>query len=215
MVPTATGSSRKQWSRSFPYQVDYNDHFETPRVAYEDILPLIDCLSLPLSSSSSEKKGSKTRTRTRKDMTVYDPYYCNGRTKTLLEGMGGFGCVVHECRDFYQDQINGTVPHHDILITNPPYSDSHKEKCLRYCLSSLRLRHRPFFVLLPNYVAAKEYYQTLLHQEQQVSSLPPPAKRLAWAFWEVYTHQPTKRNNLIFSFDAGSFFVVRMTRWCM
>ena len=125
-------------------------------------------------------------------MTVYDPYYCNGRTKTLLEGMGG---VMHEC-------LNGTVPHHDILITNPPYSDSPKERCLRYCLSSLRLRHRLSFVLLPNYVASKEYYQTLLQHEQQVSSLPPPENRLACAFWKpivMCTHQPTKRNNLTFS----------------
>ena len=39
-----------------------------------------------------EAKGSRTRTRTRKDMTVYDPCYCNGRTKTFLEGMGGVIC---------------------------------------------------------------------------------------------------------------------------
>ena len=126
-----------------PYETDYNDHFETPETAYRDILPLIDCLKA--------KRGSHR---------LYDPFYCNGRTAVLLNGLG-FSQVIHECRDFYKDVDNGSVPVHDTLITNPPYSDDHKERCLSFALEQLRAKGRPFFILMPNYVAARDYYRRL------------------------------------------------------
>jgi hypothetical protein len=140
-------SAARKWSQPFPYKVDYNDHFETPEIAYRDILPLLDFVS------------GKSRELHR----IYDPYFCNGRTKKLLQDLG-FPNVVHECRDFYHDMTNDTVPQHDTLVTNPPYSDQHKEKCLTFVLEQLRTKGRPFFVLMPNYVAAREYYRTLVEK---------------------------------------------------
>lgn len=134
-------SSKSSWSREFPYKADYNDHFETPEVAYRDILPLLDSIQ-----PSRDKH------------CIYDPYFCNGRTKTLLMGIG-FENVKHECRDFYKDIENDQVPKHDTLITNPPYSDQHKEQCIEFALEQLRSKNRPFFALMPNYVAAREYYR--------------------------------------------------------
>jgi hypothetical protein len=140
---------RHKWKSSFPYKVDYNDHFETPEVAYRDILPLLDFLN--------SKRDSHV---------LYDPYYCNGRSSQLLNSLG-FSHVVHQCRDFYADISNNTVPAYDTLITNPPYSYRHKEQCLSFALEQLRSNGRPFFILLPNYVAAKDYYRRLLNANQQ------------------------------------------------
>jgi hypothetical protein len=138
------------WSQKYPYKVDYNDHFETPVKAYQDILPLLDVMHPSL---SKEKH------------ILYDPYFCNGRTKRILTEELGFPNVVHECRDFYKDIATDQVPHHHTLITNPPYSDQHKEQCIEYCLEQLKKNNRPFFVLMPNYVAAREYYRKQVEKE--------------------------------------------------
>lgn len=46
-------------------------------------------------------------------------------------------------------------PKHDVLVTNPPYSGDHKKRCLEYCRAS----GKPWFLLVPNYVATKDYYR--------------------------------------------------------
>jgi hypothetical protein len=146
MAPPKSDATRRQWKPSFEYTVDYNDHFETPLVAYEDILPLLD--------------GLKPK-RNRKDHVVYDPYYCNGRTAVLLHQLG-FENAVHAKRDFYKDVEGDKLPQHDTLITNPPYSDQHKERCLEICLKQFKDHGRPFFLLMPNYVAARSYFSRIL-----------------------------------------------------
>ena len=140
-------SSSEIWPRPFPYKVDYNDHFETPEIAYLDICPLLDSVS----------------GKSRECHCIYDPYFCNGRTKTLLNELG-FSNVIHECRDFYKDIENHSIPQHDTFVSNPPYSDHHKEKCLEFALEQLRTKDRPFFALMPNYVAAREYYRKLVEK---------------------------------------------------
>jgi hypothetical protein len=144
MAPTISTKKRRSWNTSFEYKVDYNDHFETPLLAYEDILFFLDELK-----------------PTRKGHVLYDPYYCNGRTAVLLRQLG-FENVVHAKRDFYCDVREENIPQHDTLITNPPYSDQHKEKCLEFCLQQFRQQKRPFFLLMPNYVASRSYYRQLL-----------------------------------------------------
>lgn len=134
-----------EWKPSkLPYKTDYNDHFETPKVAYEDILPLLDYIE-----------------KNRSAHVLYDPFYCDGRTARLLKDLG-FSQVIHERRDFYNDFEKNTVPQHDTFITNPPYSDDHKEKCLEFALEQLRTKGRSFFILLPNYVASRDYFRRLL-----------------------------------------------------
>ena len=145
MTTPSSGKKRRRWNPHFEYKVDYNDHFETPLVAYEDILPLLD-------SSTSKKRTNHV---------LYDPYFCDGRTAILLRQLG-FDKVVHEKRDFYRDVSNNKIPLHDTLLTNPPYSDTHKEKCLEICIRQFREKKRPFFLLMPNYVAARNYYRRIL-----------------------------------------------------
>ena len=150
-----TASFSKKGILLYPYEVDYNDHFETPLVAYQDILPLLDFIG------STMNRNKKKSTQKRQDHIIYDPYYCNGRTKELLHSLG-FTNVKHEKRDFYQDISNNQVPFHHSFITNPPYSSTHKERCLQYAVDNLRTKSIPFFILMPNYVALKEYFRSTI-----------------------------------------------------
>jgi hypothetical protein len=130
---------KRVWKPVFPYAVDYNDHFETPTQAYRDIQPLILWML--------------------KDQPVlYDPYFCNGATKVHLQELG-FKNIIHEKRDFYRDIKNDTVPRHDMLITNPPYSEIHKVQCLNFSFERLQRDNTPFALLLPTYVATKAYFR--------------------------------------------------------
>ena len=141
----------------YPYKVDYNDHFETPQCAYEHIMPLIDAVQ-PSSS--------------RENHIIYDPFYCNGRTKVLLQSLG-FTNVFHEKRDFYKDVEKDQLPNYHTFITNPPYSSDHKEKCVQFAIDRLRPKNsqkkkkknhisKPFFILMPNYVAVRNHFRSAI-----------------------------------------------------
>ena len=142
MSDNKKGSRKRNWKPSYPYNVEYNDHFESPLQAYRDIQPLIDWV-------------------TQANPVLYDPYYCDGQTKKLLHTLG-YENVVHEKRDFYLDIQNDSVPEHHVLVTNPPYSEEHKKKCLDYAFRRLKQEDTPFALLLPAYVATKSYFRQLL-----------------------------------------------------
>lgn len=145
----------------FPYPTDYNDHFETPARAYEDILPLMEYVLV----------GKR-----KVEATIYDPYYCAGRAATLLNDvfhqrrLQQSIRIQHEKRDFYHDIQMNTVPQYDILVTNPPYSSNHKERCLDYAVNQLKQYGRPYFLLMPNYVAMKEYYRKLVMNDDNIQT---------------------------------------------
>ena len=67
----------------------------------------------------------------------------------------GFSKVEHRNQDFYAVISNKNEPVHDVLVTNPPYSGDHKQRCLEYCRAS----GKPWLLLVPNYVATKDYYR--------------------------------------------------------
>lgn len=46
----------------------------------------------------------------------------------------------------------GTIPEHDVVVTNPPFSGEHVPKVLSFCA---RQGAKPWFLLLPNYVYLK------------------------------------------------------------
>ena len=125
------------WKPSeYPYPTDYNDHFETPLVAYQDIQPILEAYLSTLQPS---------------DQIIYDPYYCDGRTSRLLHSLG-FPNVLHNCCDFYSHPAS----QYGILVTNPPFSGDHKQRCLDFCIAS----QRPWLVLLPAYCITKQYVKT-------------------------------------------------------
>lgn len=163
-------STALQWN----FEVDYNDHFETPLNAFQDLLPCLRALGATGGSVALEA------------MTLYDPYWCQGRMRALVRGLG-VRCVLNENRDFYADvaaanagapesaaatsgessssssSSGGDVrppglPAYDVLMTNPPYSGDHKARLLAF-LRSAPHRGRPAALLLPTYTAGKSYWR--------------------------------------------------------
>lgn len=86
----------KARSSSWHFPVDYNDHFETPLIAYEDIAPILDEI---LSCLHSERSRC----------TIYDPYYCKGNMVQHLQHLG-FANIINRNQDFYRDVARKTIP---------------------------------------------------------------------------------------------------------
>ena len=164
----ADGKSRQKSTSvgKYPFPTDYNDHFETPTRAYDDIYPLLEYVLTNKQKCKHNMSGSTNMA------TIYDPYYCAGRAGTLLNDLfqrhnskrlsSTSIRIQHEKRDFYKDIKQKTVPNHDILVTNPPYSEDHKERCLEFAVNQLKNHGRPFFLLMPNYIAMKEYFRKIV-----------------------------------------------------
>jgi len=178
------GRSRAPTVGNYPYPTDYNDHFETPARAYEDIFPLMEYILAKKTKAESQNKHgcnnspnstSQHNNGCTKSAIVYDPYYCAGRAAVLLKDEFQRQNsrkipmpihIQHEKRDFYRDIRQNSVPPFDILVTNPPYSENHKERCLEFAVSQLKKHGRSFFLLMPNYVAMKEYFRKIVLDDQ-------------------------------------------------
>lgn len=136
----------------WPFEdTEFGDHYETPKIAYSDTKPLL-------------RNYAKSLAVGREQLRVYDPYYCRGSAAGLLTEVG-FPSVIHEKRDFYADITAGTVPEHDVLLTNPPYSSDHKERLFSFLLERQRKagkKDAPFLLLLPAWSASKLAWRQLL-----------------------------------------------------
>ncbi len=164
-------------SASYPYPTDYNDHFETPQRAYNDIYPLLQyCLA-----------RNKNNNRSNEADIIYDPYFCTGSTATLMEKTFASNKqslplptpvrIHHKKTDFYVDIKQNRFPQYDILVTNPPYSGNHKERCLEFAVNQLKSNGRPFFLLMPNYVSTKDYFKKITFAKTiQVIYIAPSSK---------------------------------------
>ena len=71
------------------FEVDYNDHFETPPVAYADLKHVLDELCAKLGKTSEQ-------------LIIYDPYWCKGNMVNHLSALG-YSNVINRNRDFYND----------------------------------------------------------------------------------------------------------------
>jgi len=138
-----------------PFDVDPHDHAETPFVAYKHIAPLLN--------AAARAQGTLAA-----DLRLYDPYYCEGTVVAHL-GLLGFPRVYNANEDFYSTAAAGAAPPHDVLVTNPPFSGDHME---RFC-SFLRERRKPWFALMPAYVARKRYFWEL-KAHLHAAGLPAP-----------------------------------------
>ena len=127
-------------AKRYPFATDFCDHFETPRRAYADVAPALDALCA----------------KPRAEMRLYDPYYCDGAAKRHPAELG-FSSTKNDNLDFYaskayKDPANTT---HDVVVTNPPFSEDHKERCLRWALAT----RKPFALLLPAYVVERRWFR--------------------------------------------------------
>lgn len=68
-------NSGKDKNSGWNFDVDYNDHFETPPVAYSDIVPMLKELATSLGKLPE-------------DLIIYDPYYCQGAMVRILAELG-------------------------------------------------------------------------------------------------------------------------------
>jgi hypothetical protein len=91
-IGKGTVKSKLAWN----FAVDYNDHFETPAVAYQDLKPALIVLAKHLGKSPA-------------DLVIYDPYWCQGSMVELLKDQG-FPNVINRNRDFYADIAKKVIP---------------------------------------------------------------------------------------------------------
>lgn len=82
----------------------------------------------------------------------------------------GFTNVYNKKEDFYKKIATNTTPDYDVLITNPPYSQDHMEKILKFCVNSGKI----WFMLIPNYVYCKPYYSIARQHIPIPCYLTPP-----------------------------------------
>jgi hypothetical protein len=158
---------KKPKHMKWTFDVNYNDHFETPEIAFRDIVPFLDTVASLVGKS-------------RETLIIYDPYFCTGKMVPLLQSLG-FSNVINLNRDFYADIDTDAVPKYDVLVTNPPYSANHKQKLLDYLKVSAKYsgkKHKDeeekgkykvrdeesstpiaFALLLPTYTADKAYWR--------------------------------------------------------
>ena len=78
------------------FAVDYNDHFETPPIAYKDLSPVLEALAMCVGKTTAE-------------LTVYDPYWCEGSMVFHMREQG-YENVINRNRDFYMDIKKKNIP---------------------------------------------------------------------------------------------------------
>lgn len=142
---TGNGNTFVPKDGPYTYEPDPDDHCETDIRAYQHLKPVLKQL---------EKSIYKTNAG---DLRIWDPYYCNGGTVKNLATLG-FPKVHNRNEDFYAVLASKKLPAHDVLVTSPPYSGDHIERCMRHCAFS----GKPWCVLLPNWVSSKDYFKELL-----------------------------------------------------
>ena len=164
---------------SHEFEVDADDHCETSPEAHAHIVNFLN-------------KAAQACGKTPKTLVIYDPYFCAGGTKRSFAALG-FPNVVNENKDFYSVLERGEVPQHDVLVTNPPYSADHVERCITFAARNLYQHDRPYFLLLPSYCVNKPYYMSAL------LTGGAEGKALKEALKEEKTHGGTEENG-----DTGS-----------
>eukprot|EP00931_Biecheleriopsis_adriatica_P054801 TRINITY_DN32283_c0_g1_i1.p1 TRINITY_DN32283_c0_g1~~TRINITY_DN32283_c0_g1_i1.p1 ORF type:complete len:312 (+),score=59.48 TRINITY_DN32283_c0_g1_i1:57-992(+) len=167
-----------------PFRANPDDHCETAPQAFCDVAPLLRLLATRLGKRPEE-------------LSIYDPYFCSGASKRHLAALG-FPNVHNACEDFYAVQREGRIPRHDVVVTNPPYSEdpdggkNHVAKLLHF----LARDRKPFLLNMPEYVASTGYYKRRFAQPGRARypkrGAPPlllcPRKR--YHFWSPHGARP-------------------------
>lgn len=124
------------------FQPNPNDHAETSLDACRDIAPLLAAVA-------------EVKRKSWESLRIYDPYFCAGTIKGHLASLG-FPNVYNENEDFYLAVERGTVPKHDCLVTNPPYTD---DTHIRRLVDFVTKRRKFALVLMPSWVYMKPFFQ--------------------------------------------------------
>ncbi|CAE8639104.1 unnamed protein product, partial [Polarella glacialis] len=146
------------------FKADALDHAETDVRAYMHLKPLLARLAQELS-----KKGPS-------ELKLWDPYFCKGAMVKKLASLG-FPKVHNVNEDFYAVAASGKLPDYDVLLSSPPYSGDHLERCLKFCVGSTK----PWCLLLPIWVERKPYFSELLGEEAKRLIYIAPVNR--YTYW--------------------------------
>lgn len=111
-----------------------HDDYMTPKYAWENILHLIP-----------------------KDKTIWEAFYGDGKSGTYLTELGLN--VLHEPIDFFNDD---TLPEYDILISNPPFSQS------KNIMNRLLELDKPFILILPSSKINTSYFRSWRDNNLQI-----------------------------------------------
>ena len=90
------GSKKRKTCEAWSFKVDYNDHFETPLIAYIDLQWALNAFAKQINKPPSE-------------LVIYDPYWCQGNMVQHLNSLG-FHNVINNNRDFYKDIARQQIP---------------------------------------------------------------------------------------------------------
>jgi hypothetical protein len=145
------------------FSADWHDHCETPFEAYRDVEPLLFRLA--------ERLG-----RTKATLRIYDPYYCEGSMVRHLARLG-FTSVHNVNEDCYAVWEHGRTPEFDLLVTNPPYSADHMQRCLSFAVAC----GKPWLLLLPNFVAFKASFSQIVPPRLRCAFLVPQKRYVYYA----------------------------------
>lgn len=143
------------------------DHMETSEPAIGD---LASVLLRPLARSCLAPGVPAAELR------LWDPYYCQGSVKSLY-ARHGFPLCHNEREDFYEvikrkgGGVASSLPPHDVLVTNPPYSGQHIERALWFCA---RNGDVPWAMLIPSHVLARPWWAAMAVQLQRGGRAAPP-----------------------------------------
>lgn len=184
----------KDFFSSWSFPTEYSDHFETPPQAYADIAPLLEAVAMQRwHSEGGCENGAGSAHACVAQLSVYDPYYCQGKmVAALCDALPALDAtrVINANRDFYADVQAGSVPGHDVLVSNPPYSGHHKQRLLSYLRGEWQRGHdanrrgdaggaaaaRPFLLLLPAWMAGTAYWQEFVQSAAGLSLCEGAAK---------------------------------------
>jgi len=159
-------------SMRYPFKVDPLDHCETSSRAYKDLAVVLGWYC-------------RTTKHTARGLQIYDPYYCDGAVKRHLAAEG-FASVYNQQEDFYAVLAEGRLPPHDMVVTNPPYSEDHIERCLDFLVGS----GKPWCALLPNYVYTNDYYKRIVKPVAAPVFLIPLERYDYWMPEHARDHAP-------------------------
>ena len=165
---------REAEKRPLDLRRDPADDCETPIEAYVHV-------AFVLSKIAQKKKIPKSALR------IYDPYYCAGRAAKRLRALG-FVSASNEDVDFYaaldargEHEVSEgsppSLPEHDVLVTNPPFSGDHCARLVAFLAS--RDADAPFALLAPEYVHRKAWFAPLARKCDDMLFIVP---RTRYAF---------------------------------
>lgn len=159
------GQKSEPSTKRHPFATHVLDHCETPRVAYEHLQCFLKLLAEVLKIKPADK------------LKIWDPYYCDGSTKRILEEIG-YANVINENVDFYETIKEKMIPEHDVLVTNPPYSGDHIVRLFEFIATRDICRKVPCCLLLPNWVSrqpdyAQKFIKPIEDAHQELFHLSP------------------------------------------